>query len=216
MAGIFVQNQKLDYLGFSLYFQIIVMQKLNSLSDDQLLIRFQKDDMHSFEEIYNRYWSRLYVEAYKRLKNTEDAEELVQNLFTSLWANRKKARIHSSLGAYLFTSIRYLVINHVQKETVRKNYKNGLFDQLEGKLFDNSTEYTVFLNDLNTRIEEGCTQMPPKCRRVFELSRKWYKTNKEIAQELMISEKTVENHLTKALRILKVIIGTVIIFIMIY
>ncbi len=192
------------------------MQKLSSLSDNQLLIRFQKDDMHAFEEIYNRYWSRLYVEAYKRLRNTEDAEELVQNLFTSLWANRNKARIHASLGAYLSTSIRYLVINHVQREAVRKNYKNKLFDRLEGKLFDNPTEYTVFFNDLNMRIEEGCTLMPPKCRRVFELSRKWYKTNKEIAQELMISEKTVENHLTKALKILRVIIGMAIAFITFY
>lgn len=192
------------------------MHKLTGLSDEQLLIRFQKGDMHSFEEIYSRYWSRLYIEAYKRLKNTEDAEELVQNLFTSFWANRKKTRIQSSLGAYLFTSIRYLVINHVQKEVVRNNYKNTLLDRLEGKLFDNATEYTVFLNDLNKRIEEGCTQMPPRCRKVFELSRKWYKTNKEIAQELMISEKTVENHLTKALKILRVIIGMLIAFIIVY
>ena len=97
-----------------------------------------------------------------------------------------------------------MVLNHIQKNAVRQNYKETL--QLL-KTYDNSTEDTIFLNDLNRNIEREVNHLPPKCRSVFELSRKEHKTNREIAEVLGISEKTVEGHLTKAIRQLKVSLG---------
>jgi len=95
-----------------------------------------------------------------------------------------------------------MVFNHLQKEVVRENYKDSL--QAENVLYDNSTEETVFLNELIRNIEKEVKYLPPQCRSVFELSRKENKTNREIAQVLGISEKTVEGHLTKAIKYLKV------------
>lgn len=155
--------------------------------------------MAAFEEIYNRYWNKLYSAAYKRVQSKEVSEELVQDLFTSLWLNRKTVNVHTSLAAYLFTSVRYLVLNHVQKEMVRASYK----ESLQLNRVDNSTEETVLLNDLVLNLNAAVEQLPVKCKSVFELSRKEYKSNKEIAAELGISEKTVENQLTKALRRLR-------------
>ena len=174
------------------------------LSDEELSVLLFKGNNAAFEEIFNRYWSVLYSAAYKRLKNHEGAEEIVQDLFTLLWSKRESIQIHTSLLGYLFTATRYMVLNHIQKNAVRQNYKETL--QLL-KTYDNSTEDTIFLNDLNRNIEREVNHLPPKCRSVFELSRKEHKTNREIAEVLGISEKTVEGHLTKAIRQLKVSLG---------
>ncbi|MFS8617803.1 MAG: RNA polymerase sigma-70 factor [Solitalea sp.] len=177
------------------------MRVYEKLSDDDLLRLLKKDHISAFEEIYNRYWSRLYSAAYKRVKQGEVCQEIIQDLFTSLWLGRKKIAIHSSLANYLLTAVRYKVLNHIEKEMVRRNYRESLPDAFQ--VSDNSTEETVLLNDLHQQLEMELIQLPEKCRKVFELSRKELKSNKEIALELNISEKTVENHITKALRLLR-------------
>lgn len=177
------------------------MRDYEKLSDDELARLLKKDNISAFEEIYNRYWSRLYNAARKRINHAEVCQEIIQDLFTSLWLGRKKLRIHATLAGYLLTAVRYKVFNHIEKEVVRRNYRESLPDEFHR--IDNSTEETVLLNDLNQQLEEEITLLPEKCRRVFELSRKEQKTNKEIALELNISEKTVENHITKALRLLR-------------
>ena len=177
------------------------MKNFEKLSDERLSLLLFNGDNGAFEEIFNRYWSKLYAAAYKRVKHREAAEEIVQDLFTLLWSKRKSVQIHTSLAAYLYTSVRYMVFNHIQKEAVRENYKDSF--QAANIFYDNSTEETVLLNDLNSNIEKEINHLPPKCRSVFELSRKKNKTNREIAEVLDISEKTVEGHLTKAIKLLK-------------
>lgn len=175
------------------------MQNLNILQDEELLQLLKQEQMAAFEEIYNRYWDKLYAAAYKRLQSKEVSEELVQDLFTSLWINRNVLNIHTSVAGYLFTSVRYLVLGQIQKEMVRDSYK----ESLSLNRVDNSTEETVLLNDLVANLNVAVEQLPVKCKSVFELSRKEFKSNKEIAAELGISEKTVENQLTKALKRLR-------------
>lgn len=178
------------------------MKDLTNLSDEELFFACVDGSESSFEELYNRYWYKLYAEALRRLRKAELAEEIVQDLFTSIWLNRKKIHIHSSVAAYLFTSVRYLVISSIQKEMVRKNYKE--FYQGHFKDYDNSTETRIAFNELQDQIENHVRLLPERCRYIYELSRKEFKTNKEIADLLGISEKTVENQLTKALSRLKV------------
>lgn len=173
------------------------MRDFEKLSDEELSVLLSQEVTAAFHEIFDRYWPQLYATAYKRIRSREAAEEIVQDLFTSLWVKRKSIRIHTSLTAYLFTSVRYLVLNHIEKEAVRRTYKDSL--QVAEIVYQNPTEETVLLNDLARQIEEEIDMLPLKCRSVFELSRKEYKSNKEIAVMLGISEKTVENHLTKAI-----------------
>lgn len=167
-------------------------------SDEQLLMQIRQHDEAAFEALYNRYWERLYVAAYKRVFSAEVAEEIVQDFFTSLWLKRHKIEIKVSFEAYVFTAVRYLVLNHLEKEKLRTNYRNKL--KLSHTYVDNSTEELVFLEDLKQNLQEAVAHLPNQCRSVYTLSREKYKTNREIARELGISEKTVENHLTKALR----------------
>ncbi len=141
------------------------MKNFEKLSDERLSLLLFNGDNGAFEEIFNRYWSKLYAAAYKRVKHREAAEEIVQDLFTLLWSKRKSVQIHTSLAAYLYTSVRYMVFNHLQKEMVRGNYKDSV--QVGNIFYDNSTEETVLLNDLNSNIEKDINHLPPKCRSVF-------------------------------------------------
>jgi RNA polymerase sigma-70 factor (ECF subfamily) len=175
------------------------MTKLKNFSDNELFDFLKKDNSAAFEEIFNRHWSKLYGAAYKRVHNKE---EIVQDLFASIWFKRNNLQIEGSVVAYLFTAIRYRILNHIQKELVRDNYKEALY--LVQSESDTSTEDSIHLNDLTKNIQLEINQLPEKCRSVFELSRNQHKTNREIAEFLGISEKTVENHLTKAIRRLRV------------
>ncbi|QHT67634.1 RNA polymerase sigma-70 factor [Rhodocytophaga rosea] len=174
----------------------------NTLSDDQLILLLQQDEEAAFDEIYNRYWSRIFTAAYKRVQYREIAEELAQDLFTSLWANRRKNTVHTSLAAYLSTSIKYIVLNYQQKELVRKNYYSEL--KVTAVNHSNATDETVLLHDLQMQIDKEVNNLPAKCKSVFELSRFEEKSMKEISAKLNISEKTVENHISRALKALKV------------
>jgi RNA polymerase sigma-70 factor (ECF subfamily) len=192
--------------------RISEMENLRELSDSDLVVLFESGNIAAFEEIYNRYWLKLYAAAFKRLNDREGAKEIVQDFFTGFWINRAQVNIRTSLQGYLFTSIKYLVLNHKRAEAVRNTYSELL--ALINNNYDNSTEESYNYRELKQRIQEEVILLPPKCRSVFELSRNQYKTNKEIASLLGISEKTVENHLTKALRYLRVNLNTLFLFIL--
>lgn len=181
------------------------MLDLNSLNDIQLLNLIKADHEQAFEEIYNRYWKQLYGFAYKRVKSREVAEEIVQDFLTNFWASRHKLNVQTSFEGYIYTSIKNLVLNYFAKEA----RKTAVFESLysNASYQDNSTEEVISLHELNTVIAKEVSYLPVKCRSVFELSRMQNKTNKEIAQVLGISEKTVEGHLSKAIKRLKVSIN---------
>jgi len=185
------------------------MIKSCNLSDDELLGLFEQNDLLAFEEIYNRYWLKLYAAAYKRIKDRETAKEIVQDLFTSFWINRTQLKIRSSLQGYLFSSVKYSVLNYRRAENVRASYSEILL--LANNDACNTTEEHLVYKELKESIETGINKLPPKCRSVFELSRNQYKSNKEIAKIMDISEKTVENHITKALRYLRVNVDALIV-----
>jgi RNA polymerase sigma-70 factor (family 1) len=173
-------------------------------TDEELLLLLKQNGTAAFEEIYNRYWDKLFDSAYKRLHQTELCEEMVQDIFTKLWQNRNNITISTGLSNYLYTSIKYNVINHYRKQVLLENH-NRLSSVISDK--DNSTEESIFLNDLINQINIVVDQLPAKCKSVYQLSRIEHKSNKEIASILNISEKTVEGHLTKALNQLRVSVG---------
>jgi RNA polymerase sigma-70 factor (family 1) len=177
------------------------MTDFTKLSDDDLIRRLKSDEFGAFKELYIRHWKALFSEAYKRLKNRELSEEAVQDLFANLWAKRHGLQINTTVGGYLFVSIGHYVIDHYRKEMIRMKYRADF--KTGHSEADYSTENTIMLKDLTSTVESEISQLPDKCRSVYELSRNEHKTNKEIAQHLGISEKTVENHLTKALKRLR-------------
>jgi RNA polymerase sigma-70 factor (family 1) len=181
------------------------MPDLKELTDIQLLDLIKTDNEPAFKEVYNRYWKHLYAFAYKRIKSREVAEEIVQEFLTNFWANRNRLLIQTSFEGYIYTSIKHLVLNYFAKEARKLVMFENLSMKGNGK--DNSTEEVILLHELHTVIAREVSQLPVKCRSVFELSRMQNKSNKEIARVMGISEKTVEGHLSKAIKRLKVTIG---------
>lgn len=166
-------------------------------SDDQLVVALAADDRTAFAELYNRYWYVLYQLACQKLRDKETAEELVQELFISLWTKRQTANIRD-VRPYLFTALRFSIINHIESQRVHERF----VAYYESFLHQPSTAstHTLELDDLTQAIETSLCGLPEKTQQVFRLSRFDQQTIPEIAQLLGLSEKTVEYHLAKALK----------------
>ncbi len=179
----------------------LIPTTLRQYSDEDLARLLREGNREAFEEIYTRYWSGLLAAAYKRLKSREDAEEIVQDLFASLWVRRNTLVLQGSLARYLFSSVKYMVINRVEAILVRRRYKAALVGEPGGQA--HATQEQVYYLDLQSALQETVDKLPPRCRHIFVMNRFEGHTMKEIAVHLNISDKTVENQLAKALKILK-------------
>jgi RNA polymerase sigma-70 factor (ECF subfamily) len=177
------------------------MTNFKAYSDEGLLKLLKQQELGAFEEIYLRYWKKLYSCAFKRVQSREVSEEIVQDIFTSLWVKRETLKIEI-LSAYLYAAVKYKVINHLEKEFSRRNYTEL---QLNTALqITNTTEETILLNELNLALENEIKKLPPKRQQIFKMSREDHLSIKQVASTLGISEKTAENQLGKALKVLKV------------
>lgn len=157
--------------------------------------------MAAFEQIYKLYWKRLYAMAAAKLQNSEEAEELVQELFTTLWEKRNTLVI-TNLSHYLFTSVRYRVINAVRSKVVQKTYWEYYRTFIPGS--EPATDAVIQYNELSTAIDHAVSALPEKSRTIFRLSRYEGKSVQEIAKSLKLSEKAIEYHVTKSLKVLRV------------
>lgn len=177
------------------------MLDVKILTDIQLLNLIQADHEAAFKELYCRYWKHLYAFAYNRVRSREVAEEIVQDFLTNFWLNRHKLNIQTSFEGYVYTSVKNLVLNYFAREARKSQLLENV--SMTVSALDNSTEELIMLHELRSVITREVSQLPVKCRSVFELSRLENKSNKEIAQTLGISEKTVEGHLSKAIKRLR-------------
>jgi RNA polymerase sigma-70 factor (ECF subfamily) len=178
-----------------------VMEKLKAYSDDALLDLLRAEDVPAFEEIYRRYWRVLYSITYRRIQSREISEEIVQDIFTSLWVNRATVSIQS-LSAYLSAAAKYKVINHIARELSRQTYSQEQ-RQLSGTLLNNCTEEAVLHDDLHFALEREIEKLPAKRRQIVKLHKNQDLSLKQVARQLGISEKTAENQYGKALKALK-------------
>jgi RNA polymerase sigma-70 factor (family 1) len=172
------------------------------LDDTELLKRLQKGDREAFNVLYYRYFSKLYSVVYKRIKSKEIAEEIIQELFTTLWVKRADLAIEHAFASYIFTAVKYMVFKYFRSEQVKRTYVDSAKAHYAD--LDNYTEEAILFDELNNRFEAALKGLPAKSGHVFRLSRKEHKSNKEIARELGITEKAVEYHITKALALLRI------------
>jgi len=170
-------------------------------TDSQLLELIRKDDRVAFTELYNRYWDKLFTVAMHRLNDEHEAEEVVQEVFLSLWQRRLTIELTHSLNTYLSVAVKYRIINHLDKQFRKKQHIEHL--TIHAPREHDSTSQWLLEKELRTQLEQSIGRLPEKCRIVFLLSREQNKTNAEIAAELNIAEKTVEAHMTKALSTLR-------------
>lgn len=188
------------------------MTLYNSHTDKQLLSLLQNSDEAAFTEIYNRYWDKLFSVAYHRIHDELEAEEIVQDIFVSLWNRREAIQLVHSLNTYLSVAVKYQVITRLAQARRKRKYEEQL--RLSA---DETVETTMnWLNEkeLKRQIAQCVTSLPEKCRLVFLMSREQHLSNADIAQELQVAEKTVEGHITKALQVLRTALKLVLLLVL--
>ena len=180
---------------------LVWMALLKTITDDELLLLLKKGDDAAFTEIYQRYWDRLFVLAMHRLGNMEEAKELVQDIFFNLWKKRNSLQLEYSLNTYLATAVKYEVLNRMASRSRHQRYRQHA--SLTWQEATPDTENQLQFHELQQQLASLVKELPQKCRIVFQLSREKGYSQKRIATELGIAEKTVEAHLSLALRKLR-------------
>ncbi|GAB3252523.1 RNA polymerase sigma-70 factor [Larkinella harenae] len=175
--------------------------EFSNLPKDTPTNRLNSLDPETFQAIYLRYWNDLFRVAARRLQSEEAAAEIVQDIFVELWERREKLNI-DHLDRYLFTAVKYKVINYIRDALIRKKYWDPGVEDLVS-YFDERAENNLAYEDLHKAVEEVLEHMPLKTREIFRLNRLEHKTVKEISEFLHIPERTVEYHITQSLRLLR-------------
>jgi RNA polymerase sigma-70 factor (family 1) len=172
-----------------------------TLSEQDLLKQLSQDNVLAFKEIYDRYWHKMYLTALKKTQSNEVAEELVQEIFSKIWERRQSLAIEN-LETYLFTALKYAVISHIR--TLLKSRQNENIDTLTDAFTTHIEAHPQSAWDLQTALDQALLFLPDKTRLIFEMSRYDELPHREIANQLDISEKAVEYHITQALKLLRV------------
>jgi len=166
-------------------------------SDAQLADLLNQRDKEAFEEIYNRYWGLLFSHANKMLRDEDQAQDVVQELFANLLSQMGEFYYKSTISSFLYTSVRNMVLNLIRYNKVRVNYADSLQDYYNKGEW--ATDEVLRENELSRQIEKEIQNLPPKMRAIFELSRKQYLSHREIAEATGVSEGTVKKQLYYAI-----------------
>lgn len=186
------------------------MMAYRDLADDKLLELLKCSDHAAYEEIYRRYWAILFRHARRMLSDDEESRDLVQDLFEVLWNKATDLVLDASLSAYLYGMVRYKVFDLLDKRKVQKRHLDSLDNFInEGEY---TTDQTIRTNELSRIIEEEIALLPAKMRKVFELSRKSHFTYEQISTSMEISDQTVKKQIYNALKILRLKLGSVCLF----
>ena len=169
------------------------------IDEKDLLRRLKNDDENAFRQIFEFYVKQVYQFVYGYLKDKLEAEDVTQNIFQKIWEKRSMIDLKQSFSGFLFTIAYRSVIDHVRKEASKKQW-----ERLRNVENDESSSHLTADSLLNNHQFESLYQkalsaLTPKRKEIFVLSRHEGLSNKEIADKLDISVKTVENHMTAAL-----------------
>lgn len=179
-----------------------MQETLMMYTDEQLLQQMADDNRQAFTMLYRRYWEDLFITAAKALRGKEEAADVVQDVFLSLWNRRNELHIQGSLAAYLHTSVRYKCIHYIEKNITRRDYLSQLAeaDVINSSM---SAETNLQLKDMQQTINKTVAGMPAKMQEVYKLSRHEHLSHKEIAEYLSISVETVKKHIQHALHLIR-------------
>ncbi|RTY83692.1 RNA polymerase sigma-70 factor [Flavobacterium sp. ZB4P23] len=168
------------------------------LSDTELQTRLQHQDQLAFGILFDRYWKRLYTYAFKIYKEEAICEDIVQEIFISLWEKSANTSIEN-LEGYLLRAVKYKVANHIRD----LKFDSGHLEILQNIPNPSGTDKHLVYQEFESEIFKQIKKLPPRSQEVIILSRLEHYTNIEIAQKLNISVRTVEKHISDGLKLLK-------------
>ena len=177
------------------------MKAYRNYSDDTLVTLLQQRDRLAFAEIYERYWSLLFATALKMTRDESTSMDVVQDIYTDFWDNPSRLTTHTSLRAFLYTTVRHRVIDAIKRQKVRARYLDSL--AVFAQRYADDANDTVIYRDLVRFVEVVVSDLPPQMQRIFRMSREEELSHAEIAQALGITENTVKKTINRALHVLR-------------
>ena len=179
----------------------IWLTKIDEHIDEKLIAKFRDGDMNAFQKIYNSFCEPLYRFAYSYLKDSFEAEEIVQDVFLKVWEKRAEVDLQKSFKSYLYRITVNKIFNELKHRVVKQKYEQHAlkFDQLTGETPESAIEF----QELNAKLEQLLSKLPEQQRNIFIMSRWRGVPNAEIAEKLNISVRTVENQIYRAAKFVK-------------
>ncbi|WEK33684.1 MAG: RNA polymerase sigma-70 factor [Candidatus Pseudobacter hemicellulosilyticus] len=174
-------------------------------TDQALTDLLQQEDQLAFREIYNRYWNLLFTLAARQLDNAQEAEDTVQQLFIEIWERRKNIQVKRSLNHWLAAAVKFKVLSIYSARHRQLSITGILPEDLPAQT--PQPHSILEMQQLMAQLEAAVEALPERPRIVYRMSREGNLSNQEIARQLDISEKTVENHMNRALTSIRKSLG---------
>lgn len=164
---------------------------LRQHTDIELLDLIARGNRDAFDALYDRYWEPLYNAAFRRLKDKEQCKDIIQEVFIDLWCRRGQVTI-DNIKAYLLTAVRFQIYKLVAKEKAGPAFFE-LYETIASSAF--AAEGNLMEKEFLEHVKRWIDELPEKKRTMFLLHTQHDKSTKEIANELSLSQKTVQNQL---------------------
>lgn len=171
------------------------------LIDHKLVTLLREDDKEAFTKIYQRYWMVMYMHALKMLKSENDARDIVQEIFTSLWLKRQSIDPKVNLAGYLFVATKNKVLDLISHQRIRLNYLGSLSSFAE--THNNQVLARIEEKELLQILQQEIERLPAKMKQIFEMRINEHLTYMEIADKLNISDKTVKKQISNAIQVIR-------------
>lgn len=181
------------------------MRNYGEFADEELILLLKEKDKLAFTEIYRRHWHLLYLHTFKILGDEDGSKDLVQDTFFAFWEKCGELQIKTNLKGYLFVAVRNRIFSLIRKKKVNTDFVDIVMEELNQ--LDNTTIERIDERELIKLIDAEIEQLPRKMKEVFELSRKEFLTNKEIAMKLNMTEEAVKKQIHRAIKTLKLRLG---------
>lgn len=178
----------------------------NNVNNSFFIHKLKKGEETAYKALFHLYFEKLHHFAFSYIENHQDAKEIVQNIFYKIWKKRETLPTDLNLNSYLFRMVKNDCLDYFKHIKVRSNYQNHIEREravINQRGLENNPGNQLIEQELFIKVNELIDQLPPACKEIFIKSRFEGKKHKEIARELNISHKTVENQISKALKHLR-------------
>lgn len=169
------------------------------LEHDRIVQEIKEGNERSFQQIFHAYYENLCHYAFTILRDMDDAEDVVQSMFLKIWEKREELTITHTVKAYLYRAVYNQCVNQLDHRVVQQKFQ----EQNAAKKLSGVQHPEIFPNELEDRIVAAINTLPKQCRTIFIMSRYQEMKYAQIAKALDLSVNTIENQISKALRILR-------------
>jgi len=201
-------------LGAALLIEPLYRAEGMELENESIGTLLAQRDEEAFEQVFKNHFKRLHAYAFTILRDEIQAEEMVQQVFFKLWERNENLSLTGSVTSYLYRAVHNESLNYIKHQKVRSNHQLNVAYSMKNEVEHPAKK--IMAGELEKKIHSALNELPEQCRTIFQMSRFDELKYREIADKLGISVKTVENQMSKALRLLRVKLVDFLIFILLF